>query len=95
MLAKIVYSSLYEKNVGLSSIPATWTCESQDGDRIDTGPGPFASQDTEDQWDRIETAAGEEEDKKEETEDVGERDESQMPLQSAFPLHFLPTRKQR
>ena len=84
-------SSLHEKNVrsafhtpppylkDLSSKPANRACESQDGDRIDPGPGPSAGEDREDQWDCKEVEAGEEEDAKEETKDVGERDESQKP----------------
>jgi len=92
-------SSLHEKNVrsafnapppylkDLPSKPANRACESHDGDRIDPGTGPSAGEDRKDQWDRKDVEAGEEEDEKEETEDVGERDESQTP-----PLRFTKKR---
>lgn len=53
---------------------------SHDGDRIDTGPGPSAGEDREDQWAPQEAEAGHEEDKKEETEGNGERDDGDKPL---------------
>ena len=63
----------------LSSTPGKQVCGSHDGDRIDTGPGPSAGEDREDQWDPQEAETGHEEDKKEETESNGERDDGDKP----------------
>ena len=64
----------------LSSTPGKQVCGSHDGDRLDTGPGPSAGEDREDQWGPQEAEAGHEEDEKEETEGNGQRDEGHKPL---------------
>ena len=100
-------SSLHEKNVhsafnilspylkDLSSTPAKQACESQDGDRKNTGPGPSAGEDREDQWDSKEAEAGDEEDEKEETEDIGERDENHTPLLRSTKKRSLSPAKEK
>lgn len=72
----------------LSSTPDKQVYGSHDGDRIDTGPGPSAGEDREDQCDPKEAEAGHKKDEKKETEDNGDtplllRSTKKRPLSSA------------
>ena len=52
-------------------------CESHDGDRLDIGPCPSAGENREGQWDPEEAEAGHKEDRQEDAEGNGERDDGE------------------